>query len=115
MGGIQRLERSKRTPEGRLLQRRVERLARGQAADFDEQAHELSYSGKSGESNALGLEKRPRLAPPEVFHEMLEHRWYLSEQAGHDVGTTAATRSYFETVLPRVPEPLATGEVTADL
>jgi Domain of unknown function (DUF4032) len=46
---------------------------------------------------------------------MLEHRWYLSEQAGHDVGTTAAARSYFETVLPRVPEPLATGEVTADL
>ncbi|HEY7324217.1 MAG TPA: DUF4032 domain-containing protein [Streptosporangiaceae bacterium] len=58
---------------------------------------------------------RDRLAPPEVFHEMLEHRWYLSEQAGHDVGTTAAARSYFETVLPRVPEPLATGEVTADL
>jgi uncharacterized protein DUF4032 len=56
-----------------------------------------------------------RLAPPEVFHEMLEHRWYLSEQAGHDVGTTAAARSYFETALPRVPEPLATGEVTADL
>jgi Domain of unknown function (DUF4032)/Lipopolysaccharide kinase (Kdo/WaaP) family len=58
---------------------------------------------------------RDRLAPPEVFHEMLEHRWYLSEQAGHDVGTTAAARSYFATVLPRVPEPLATGEVTADL
>jgi hypothetical protein len=57
---------------------------------------------------------RDRLAPPEVFHEMLEHRWYLSEQAGHDVGTTAAARSYFETVLPRVPEPLATGEVMAD-
>ena len=58
---------------------------------------------------------RDRLAPPEVFHEMLEHRWYLSEQAGHDVGTTAAARSYFETVLPRVPEPVATGDVTADL
>jgi hypothetical protein len=41
-----------------------------------------------------------RLAPAEVFHEILEHRWFLSEQAGQDVGTTAAARSYFETVLP---------------
>ena len=35
------------------------------------------------------------------------HRWYLSEQAGYDVGTTAAARSYFETVLPHAPEPLS--------
>jgi hypothetical protein len=51
---------------------------------------------------------RDRLAPPEVFHEILEHRWYLSERAGRDVGTTAAARSYFETVLPHVPQPLTT-------
>jgi hypothetical protein len=50
---------------------------------------------------------RDRLSPPEVFHEILEHRWYLSEDAGRDVGTTAAARSYFDTVLPAVPEPLA--------
>ncbi|RBY80653.1 DUF4032 domain-containing protein [Geodermatophilus sp. TF02-6] len=49
-----------------------------------------------------------RLAPAEVFHEILEHRWFLSEQAGHDVGTTAAARSYFETVLPRTPRELTT-------
>ena len=45
---------------------------------------------------------RGRLSPPEIFHEILEHRWYLSEQAGRDVGTTAAAASYFETVLPDV-------------
>ena len=49
-----------------------------------------------------------RLAPAELFHEVLEHRWFLSEAARHDVGTTAAARSYFETVLPEAPE-----EVTA--
>ena len=49
---------------------------------------------------------RDRLAPPEVFHEILEHRWYLSEQAARDVGTTAAARSYFTTVLPHAPQPL---------
>lgn len=47
-----------------------------------------------------------RLPPAEVFHEVLEHRWFLSEQAGRDIGTTAAARSYFETVLPSVPEQL---------
>ncbi len=46
---------------------------------------------------------RGRLAPAEIFHEIMEHRWYLSEQAGRDVGTTAAARSYFDTVLPGVP------------
>jgi tRNA A-37 threonylcarbamoyl transferase component Bud32 len=50
---------------------------------------------------------RGRLSPPEIFHEILEHRWYLSEAAGADVGTTAAARSYFATVLPAVPQPLA--------
>jgi hypothetical protein len=50
---------------------------------------------------------RGRLSPPEIFHEILEHRWYLSEAAGADVGTTAAAQSYFATVLPAVPEPLA--------
>ena len=50
---------------------------------------------------------RGRLSPPEIFHEILEHRWYLSEAAGADVGTTAAARSYFDTVLPAVPQPLA--------
>ena len=50
---------------------------------------------------------RGRLAPPEIFHEILEHRWYMSEAAGRDVGTTAAARSYFDTVLPAVPQPIA--------
>jgi Domain of unknown function (DUF4032) len=49
---------------------------------------------------------RSRLAPAEIFHEVLEHRWYMSEAAGRDVGTTAAARDYVEQVLPAVPEPL---------
>jgi len=47
-----------------------------------------------------------RLPPAEVFHEVLEHRWFLSEAAGRDIGTTAAARSYFANVLPSVPEQL---------
>ncbi|HEU5416806.1 MAG TPA: DUF4032 domain-containing protein [Streptosporangiaceae bacterium] len=58
-----------------------------------------------------------RLSPPEIFHEILELRWYLSEDAGRDVGTTAAARSYFDTVLPAVPQPLssASGDGTSVL
>lgn len=47
-----------------------------------------------------------RLAPAEVFHEILEHRWFLSEQAGTDVGTTAAARSYIAKILPGTPSTL---------
>jgi hypothetical protein len=55
---------------------------------------------------AIPADLRGRLAPAEVFHEILEHRWYMSETAGRDVGTTAAARSYFKRVLPNAPEPL---------
>src|SRR5699024_512416 len=28
---------------------------------------------------------RRKLEPPEIFHEILEHRWYMAERAGHDI------------------------------
>ena len=49
---------------------------------------------------------RGRLAPAEIFHEVLEHRWYMSEAAGRDVGIRAAARDYVRRVLPAVPAPL---------
>jgi hypothetical protein len=55
-----------------------------------------------------------RLAPAEVFHEVLEHRWFLSEQAGRDVGTTAAARSYAKSVLPQIPEAITTPSALLD-
>src|SRR5690242_19988004 len=57
---------------------------------------------------AIPQDLRGRLAPAEIFHEILEHRWYMSERAGRDVGTTAAARSYFDRVLPEAPESLET-------
>jgi hypothetical protein len=45
------------------------------------------------------------LPAPEVFHQVLEHRWFLSERAGKDVGIDQAVRSYVEGELPsRRPE-----------
>ena len=47
-----------------------------------------------------------RLAPAEVFHEILEHRWFLSEQASTDVGTTEAARAYIGRILPQITSTL---------
>ncbi len=57
---------------------------------------------------------RGRLPPAEIFHEVLEHRWYMSEAAGRDVGTTAATKAYIEQVLPAAPEPLESDDSPGD-
>jgi hypothetical protein len=61
--------------------------------------------------DAIPAELAGRLAPAEVFHEILEHRWVLSEQARRDVGMTEAARSYFDTVLPRTPKEVTTPSV----
>jgi hypothetical protein len=45
------------------------------------------------------------LPAAEVFHQVLEHRWFLSERARKDVGIDQAVRSYVESELPmRRPE-----------
>jgi tRNA A-37 threonylcarbamoyl transferase component Bud32 len=64
---------------------------------------------------AIPEELAGRLPPAEVFSEVLEHRWYMSEAAGLDVGTTAATRDYIEHVLPAAPDPLTAGQPTGPM
>jgi hypothetical protein len=64
---------------------------------------------------AIPEELSGRLPPAEVFSEVLEHRWYMSETAGLDVGTTAATRDYIEHVLPDASDPLDAGEPTGPM
>ena len=44
-----------------------------------------------------------KLEPAELYHQMLEHRWYLSERAGHDVGFAEAVASYVRDVLAAAP------------
>ncbi len=40
--------------------------------------------------------RRTTLEAAEAFHEILEHRWYLSERAGHEVDLFDTARDYFE-------------------
>jgi hypothetical protein len=55
-------------------------------------------------------EARGKLEPAEIFHEILVHRWYLSEQAGHEVGILETARSYIDNVLSAKPEELVTAD-----
>jgi len=53
---------------------------------------------------AVPRELTGKLQAAEVFHEVLEHRWYLSERAGHDVPLREAIADYVRTVLPAKPD-----------
>ena len=48
---------------------------------------------------AIPPELRGRRDAAELFHEILEHRWFLSEEAKRDVGLEQAIPDYIEKVL----------------
>ena len=50
--------------------------------------------------NQVPMELRGRVEDAQLFHEVLEHRWYLGERAGRDVGLEFATADYIEKILP---------------
>lgn len=50
---------------------------------------------------AVPMELRRKLEPAEIFHEVLEHRWYMSEQQQRDVSTQEAVADYVAHVLPQ--------------
>ena len=50
--------------------------------------------------NAVPAAMRGRVENAQLFHEVLEHRWYLGEKAGRDLGLEFATNEYISKVLP---------------
>ena len=54
--------------------------------------------------SVLPADLRGRLPDAELFHEISEHRWLLSEGVGQDVGRSAAVDSYVRTVLADLPD-----------
>lgn len=46
-------------------------------------------------------EYRSQIEPAQFFHEVLDHRWYMAEKAGHDVPMAEAVQSYIKNVLPQ--------------
>jgi tRNA A-37 threonylcarbamoyl transferase component Bud32 len=49
---------------------------------------------------AVPLALRGEMDAAQIYHEVLEHRWYLSERAGHDVGLGTTVEDYVAHVLP---------------
>jgi hypothetical protein len=47
---------------------------------------------------------RGKLEPPELFVQIIEHRWTLSENAGRDVGLAPAVQSFLNNVLVHRPD-----------
>ncbi len=64
---------------------------------------------------AVPTEYTGRLEPAELFHEVLEHRWYMSEKQGGDVELIDAVRSYVSDILAnRRDEEALIGAITTD-
>ncbi len=84
-----------------------ERLERAEKRSIPESVAAAKWRDEVYEPTiaAVPEELWARLPAPEVFHQVLEHRWFLSEKAGKDVGIDKAIRSYVESELPtRRPE-----------
>jgi hypothetical protein len=55
---------------------------------------------------AVPLELRRTMDTPQLYYELLEHRWLMSERAQKDVGIEVATADYIREVLdPAEPKP----------
>jgi hypothetical protein len=50
---------------------------------------------------AVPVALRGKLEPTELFAQVIEHRWYLSEESGRDVGLAPAVQSFLDNVLSR--------------
>lgn len=48
---------------------------------------------------AIPRELAGKLEPAQLYHEFLEHRWYMAQQAGHDVPRDEVVASYINTIL----------------
>jgi hypothetical protein len=48
---------------------------------------------------AIPKEMRGKLEPAEIFHQLLEHRWYMSQREGRDVPLAEALGAYVDEVL----------------
>jgi tRNA A-37 threonylcarbamoyl transferase component Bud32 len=64
---------------------------------------------------AVPAHLRRKLEPTELFVQVIEHRWYLSERAGRDVGLAPTMQSYLADVLAHRPDEQAVlgQEITA--
>jgi hypothetical protein len=54
--------------------------------------------------DAIPAALRHKLDDAEIFHQILEHRWYMSERAARDMPLAMVVPSYVEQVLAHLPD-----------
>ncbi len=75
-----------------------------QGEDEDFVAHDWLTTVFEPAVRAVPRELRGKLEPAQMFHEMLDHRWFVSSEQGRDVPMSEAVRSYIDTVLRHRPD-----------
>ncbi|MEY2915666.1 MAG: hypothetical protein RL454_595 [Actinomycetota bacterium] len=110
-----------------LDQYRVEHQRLG--ADEEVLAHEWLSHSFEPVILAIPKDMMGKLEPAEVYHQVLEHRWYMSENAGRDIPMAEAVQDYMNNVLSNrrdeaalimpattegftLPTPVPTGTIT---
>jgi hypothetical protein len=75
-----------------------------QGADEAIVAHEWLTEQFEPIVQSVPMELRAKLEPAELYHEMLEHRWFVSERARAEISMVESARSYVNTVLRGLPD-----------
>lgn len=80
-------------------------LGRAEGRDLPEAIYAYRWLSERYEPTLQSVpdELRNRLMDAEIYHQVLDHLWFLSEDAGHDVGLQAATQNYIKGVLSELP------------
>lgn len=68
-------------------------------ADEEVLAHEWTSRVYEPVVNAIPIELRGKLEPAEIFHQVLEHRWYKAENEQRGIPLLEAVQSYVTNVL----------------
>ncbi|MFT2815401.1 DUF4032 domain-containing protein [Leifsonia sp. A12D58] len=67
--------------------------------DEEMMAHEWLVRVFEPVVRAIPRELKGKLEPAEVFHQLLDHRWFMAQNQGHDIPLAEAVTSYVQDVL----------------
>ena len=70
-------------------------------------AHDWLINSFEPTIDAVPAELRAKLEPAQLFHEILDHRWYMSQQESRDVPMPEAAADYADKVLKKRADEIA--------
>ena len=88
--------------------------AESELRDEQQAAHRWLTEGFEPVVRAVPANLRRKLEPQEVFSQIIQHKWLLSEKAGKDVGMGPAVQGFMRDVLVHKPDEQAVLGVQVD-